>query len=142
MMTRSQIAVLALCLASLPVEIGIAWAWKATHQTGPVIKDGPFFWHTIAAGGGSPELGEVALGHQVVAYPQLEGADLGLGWDLLLSRKTNSTCIEFSEKVDNYQRIDSNIQDIVDQETLDVALNSNFTGTARGSIYVFTGNAK
>ena len=115
-----------------------ALAWEASYPTGKVSGSDEFFAAEVDAA--VPPKEPVTLGQQVVAYPQLEGADLGLGWDLLQSKKTNSTCIRFTEKTDNYQNVSEKLQDVVDQETLDIALNANFAGSAKGSIYVFKGD--
>lgn len=134
------VASVAIGIALLQCQVSRLGAWEATYQTGPVKKEQvPLFEAAIAAAAPPPP---IVLGHQRVAYPAEEGASLGQGWDLLLSRGVSSKCIVFDEKSDNYQNADESINYVVDEESLDVALNLNFSGSARGSIYVYSGNAK
>jgi hypothetical protein len=62
-------------------------------------------------------------------YPE-SGAVLGLGWDLLLGKKTYESCLapDFDEKADLGQKSFETIHHTIDQETLDLALIRIFQG--------------
>jgi hypothetical protein len=121
------------------VSLITADAWEATYPTGPIKKEmAPFFGGPEIAG--VQPLPPVNFQHLKAAYPADEGAVLGLGWDFFQNKKVNSRCITgFDEKTDRYQTVPAyRTHHVIDQETLDVSLNSNFTGSARGVKYQTT----
>ena len=123
-------------------------AWEATYPKGPVRIESLLQLVTPSAGT-TPSLFSLSsdksnniFGHQQIAYPQNEGVALGTGWDFLLNRKTYSSCINFSEGKDVDQNANLTSKRVVDQETLDVALNVSMSASVSGSIYAFKGSAK
>ena len=82
---------------------------------------------------------------RTVAYPTPDGVDLGHGWDFLANQKKFSNCVRFERIPDNkYQTVDSRIQQTIDEETLDISLNTSFSASASGTIEVVkaSGEAK
>jgi hypothetical protein len=82
---------------------------------------------------------------RTVAYPTPDGIGLGHGWDFLSNQKTFSSCVQFQKIEDNkYQTVDSRIQQTIDEETLDISLNTSFSASASGTIEVVkaSGEAK
>lgn len=82
---------------------------------------------------------------RTVAYPSGDGAELGYGWDFLSNQKKLMSCVEFNAVHDDkYQTVDSRIQQTVDEETLDISLNTSFDVSAKATIEVVkaSGEAK
>src|SRR6516164_2591614 len=87
----------------------------------------------IPASDNDPSLGDL-FRRRNVAYPAQEGATLGLGWDFLVNQKMSSTCVEFDPKDDTkYQTVDLKLQETTDQESLDISLNAEFSGSVGGT---------
>jgi hypothetical protein len=82
---------------------------------------------------------------RTVAYPTPDGVDLGHGWDFLLNQKKFFSCVRFKLMHDDtYQTVDSRLQQTIDEETLDISLNTSFSASASGTIEVVkaSGEAK
>ena len=82
---------------------------------------------------------------RTVAYPTPDGVDLGHGWDFLLNEKKFISCVQFSTiHDDKYQTVDLILQQTVDEETLDISLNTSFDVSAKATIEVVkaSGEAK
>jgi len=96
----------------------------------------------IPASDNDPSLGDL-FRRRNVAYPAQEGATLGLGWDFLVNQKMSSTCVEFDPKDDTkYQTVDLKLQETTDQESLDISLNAEFSGSVGGTIEVVQAKAE
>jgi hypothetical protein len=80
---------------------------------------------------------------RTVAYPSSDGVDLGHGWDFLSNQKKLISCVEFNPVHDDkYQTVDSRIQQTVDEETLDISLNTSFDVSAKATIEVVRPRAR
>jgi hypothetical protein len=132
-------------------------AWEATYPKGPVRIENLFPMRALPDGPEPPPAPPTPIsvflsysggkkddifGHQQIAYPQNEGVPLGTGWNFLLNRKTYSSCIDFTEGKDVDQSATLASKRVVDQETLDIALNVSMSASVSGSIYAFKGSAK
>jgi hypothetical protein len=85
----------------------------------------------------SDPLFATAFSRRTVAYPIPDGVDLGHGWDFLSNQKEFISCVQFTKiSDDKYQTVDSRIQQTIDEETLDISLNTSFSASASGTIEV------
>ena len=76
-----------------------------------------------------------AFSRRTITYPANEGVTLGHGWDFLTNRKTFSSCVDFTPLDDrNYQDANLSFQEVTDDETLNVTLNAEFSGSVSGTI--------
>ena len=151
---RLAIGSLTVCLNSLWLVSG--HAWEASYPNGPVrilpgspgqdvnikIRNARPFQSRLGVLGQQPSLADVFT-RRTVAYPSGEGAGLGYGWDFLLNRKRFSTCVDFTPQDDTkYQNADVRLQEVTDDETLDITLNTEFSGSVGGTIDVVDAKAQ
>ncbi|MHC2367442.1 hypothetical protein ACVIQT_002090 [Bradyrhizobium diazoefficiens] len=132
---------------------GAALAWDATFPRGPVKLPGPFTSGTAKSAGlvkflgpsvakrptflrGGSISGAGDFGSRTVAYPSDRGVELGTGWDFVLNDKKYASCVEFESKDDkDYQTANMQLQEITDEDTLDISVNAQFSGSGGGDIY-------
>jgi hypothetical protein len=135
-------------------------AWEANYPSGPVRQPGKAAIKLhIAQQPRLPDLKALTnnpsltgpdastvgtlFSRRRVAYPTPDGVSLGHGWDFLSNEKKFLTCVEFKEiRDDKYQTVDSRLQQTIDEETLDISLNAQFSGSVGGSIEIVDAKAE
>jgi hypothetical protein len=129
----------------------LASAWDATFPRGPVKLPGPIKKGTAEAAGlvkflgrsiskrpsylGTAIPGVGYFGSRIMTYPSDRGVELGTGWDFVLNEKKYASCVEFDPMPDkDYQTANMQLQEITDEDTLDVSVNAQFSGSGGGDI--------
>jgi len=153
------------------LSINAAYAWEANYPSGPVRKAQAVtpkkIENILLRIPQKPEIEDLRLlvdtkdkkdflgandpvfpglfSRRTVAYPTPDGVGLGHGWDFLSNQKKFYSCVQYKEVPDNkYQTLDMRLQQTIDEETLDISLNTSFSASAKGTIEIVevSGEAK
>ncbi|MCK1409535.1 hypothetical protein [Bradyrhizobium sp. 76] len=156
---------LVLFVGLLPLSAPVpSAAWEQTYPRGPVHiaptkhvdKSGkpgpelgirtlgpslPHLSRSTAERTDHPDVGSV-LSVRTVTYPSQHGASVGVGWDFLINQKKYASCITFDQIDENkYQTADVSLQEVTDDETIDITLNAEFSGSVGGTIEIVEAKA-
>lgn len=122
-------------------------AWESTFPNGPVAGDqkdlmasverlGVMRW--VESSTEPPHL----FRSRTVAYPEHSGTVLGAGWDFVDNVARSGQCVEYQAKTDGaHQSAELRVQEITDKDTLDVTINAEFKGSAKGTIEIIQAGA-
>ena len=128
----------------------VAFGWDATFPDGPVRESAPTpstaaqpLSHVRLVGPTHPASAALAdsilavadFGTRTIPYPTAQGLSLGTGWDLVVNQKQYASCIDFETSLDkDYQTAALQLEQVTDDDTLDISLNMEFSGSAGGNI--------
>jgi hypothetical protein len=137
-MLKNVLSAVALVTAIL-AGVSEVLAWKANYPGGPVRSTNARPAGVRLFGPIGPGLVSIAtsgsFADRKLPYPSSQGVDLGSAWDMFQNTKKPVVCVEFEEAPDNnYQNVELGIQEVTDEDTLDITLNTQFSGSAGGNI--------